>query len=80
MANLSTDKEINILCNKMLGTGLWKIARHGKHTILRHVARGATKFFIVPCTPSDPRAFANFRRDYYRYIRAFLIQNGTIIA
>lgn len=79
MANLSTDKNINDLCNKLLNTRLWKIVRKGKHTILKHISDGAAKFIIVPCTPSDKRAFSNFRRDYYKYLRSFLIANGTII-
>jgi len=80
MSNLSNDSEINEMCNGMLRTGRWAITRHAKHPILKHIAKGATKFFIIPCTPSDPRAFANFRRDYNRYIRKFLIQTGVILA
>lgn len=79
MANLSTDKKINDLCNRMLNTGLWEIVRKGKHTILRHMAKGAKMIFSVPSTPSDPRAYANFKRDYLRYLRSYLIENGTII-
>lgn len=64
----------------MLRSGRWALARHAKHVILRHLAKGTKKCLIVPCTPSDPRAFANFRRDYNRYIRTYLIQTGVIIA
>lgn len=78
MSILSNDSKINEMCNAMLKSGRWVLARHGKHPILRHLADGATKFFIIPSTPSDARAFANFRRDYNRYIRAFLIQSGVI--
>lgn len=80
MIYISSDKQINDFCNALLKSGHWKYYRGGKHPILRHMAIGATKFFIVPCTPSDPRAFANFRRDYNRYIRTFLIQTGVILA
>lgn len=79
MANLSTDKEINTLCNRLLATGLWQVVRKGKHTVIKHVAKGARMFFSVPCTPSDPRAYSNFKRDYLRYLRSYLIQTGTII-
>lgn len=79
MANLSTDKNINDFCNCLLATHLWMVARKGKHVILKHISDGASKFIIVPCTPSDKRAFPNFRRDYYKYLRSFLIANGTII-
>ena len=78
MSNLSNDSKINEMCNAMLKSGRWALVRHAKHPILRHIADGANKFFIVPGTPSDPRASANFRRDYNRYIRAFLIQTGVI--
>jgi hypothetical protein len=77
-SNLSNDSKINEMCDAMLKSGRWTLTRHSKHPILRHQTKGASKFFIVPCTPSDPRAFANFRRDYTRYIRAFLIQTGVI--
>lgn len=80
MSNLSNDSKINEMCIAMLRSGRWALARHAKHVILRHLAKGAKKCLIVPSTPSDPRAFANFRSDYNRYIRAFLIQTGVIIA
>ena len=61
MSNLSSDSKINEMCNAMLKSGRWSLSRHSKHPIIRHLAEGATKFFIVPCTPSDPRAYANYR-------------------
>lgn len=79
MANLSNDPKINEMCNAMLKSGHWALVRHAKHIILRHIAKGAKKCLIVPSTPSDLRAFANFRRSYNRYIREFLIQTGVII-
>ena len=79
MSNLSNDSKINEMCNAMLRSGRWAIARHSKHPIIHHQAEGATKFFIIPCTPGDKRAFSNFRRDYNRYIRAYLIQTGVIL-
>jgi hypothetical protein len=33
---------------------------------------------VIPSTPSDPRTFDNFRRDYYRYLRQYFIQVGWI--
>lgn len=80
MSNISKNAKINEMCNAMLKSGRWALVRHAKHVILRHLANGAKKCLIVPSTPSDPRAFANFRGDYNRYIRAYLIQIGVIIA
>jgi hypothetical protein len=34
----------------------------------------------VSCTPSNNYAFEMLEREYYQYIRAFLIQTGVIIA
>lgn len=78
--NLSKNSKINKMCNAMLKGGQWTLSRHTKHIILRHQAKGAKKILVVPSTPSDPRAFVNFRGDYNRYIRAYLIQTGVIIA
>ena len=78
MSNISKNAKINEMCNAMLKSGRWALDRHAKHVILRHLAKGAKKCLIVPSTPSDSRAFANFRRDYFRYIRQYLIQSGWI--
>lgn len=78
MSNLSNDSKINEMCNALLRSGRWLLVRHGKHPILRHLADGATKCFVIHSTPSDNYAFAMLRRDYNRYIRAFLIQTGVI--
>ncbi len=80
MSNLSNDAKINEMCNELLRTGHWIIKRHELHQILKRISKSATKFFSIPCTPSDSRAYANFRRDYNRYIREFLIQTGVILA
>lgn len=79
MKKLSNDQKINILCNKLIATNLWCIFRKGKHLILKHLSKGATKIIIVPSTPSDSRAYSNFRKDYFRYLREYLILSGTII-
>jgi len=78
MSNLSNDSKINEMCNAMLKSGRWTLTRHSKHPILRHKTTESNKSFIVPSTPSDPRAYANFRSDYNRFLRAFLIQAGVI--
>ena len=78
MSNLSNDSKINEMCNAMLKSGRWALSRHSKHPILRHTATESNKSFIVPSTPSDPRAYANFRSDYNRFLRAHLIQIGII--
>ena len=75
---ISNNKDIRDFVLNILKSKKWEIARHGKHVILRHIEEGANKIFSVPCTPSDSRAFSNFCKDYYRYVREFLIQSGKI--
>lgn len=76
MPYISGNKEIRDFVLNLLRSGQWEIARHGKHVIIRHTAKGANKTIVIPSTPSDPRAFDNFRRDYFRYLRQYLIQSG----
>ena len=71
MQTLSKDSRINEMCNAMLNSGRWRLSRHSKHPILQHLT--STKFFIIPGTPSDSRAFANFRKEYNRFLRKYLI-------
>jgi hypothetical protein len=78
MPYISSDKNIRDFVQNILRSGQWEIVRHGKHVIIRHIAKGAKKTIVVPSTPSDPRTFANFRRDYFRYLRQHLIQTGWI--
>ncbi len=78
MPYISNNKEIRDFVQNILRSGKWKLLRHGKHVIICHTAIGATKSIVVPCTPSDPRAFANFRSDFYRYLRQYFIQVGWI--
>lgn len=78
MPYISSNKEIRHFVRNLLRSGQWEIARHGKHLILRHIANGANKTFTISSTPSDSRAFDNFRREYYRYLRQFLIGSGSI--
>jgi hypothetical protein len=75
---ISSDKNIRDFVQSILRSGRWEIVRHGKHVIIRHIAKGAKKTIVVPSTPSDPRTFENFRRDYYRYLRQYFIQVGWI--
>lgn len=78
MPYISSDKNIRDFVQNILRSGQWEVIRHEKHVIIRHVAKGANKTIVVPSTPSDPRTFDNFRRDYYRYLRQYLIQVGWI--
>lgn len=80
MLTLSNDKNINKLCHKILSTELWIIVRKGKHFILEHIAPGGFKILSIPSTPSDPRAFANFRREYFRYLREYFLKIGWIFS
>ena len=75
---ISNDKNIRDFVQNILRSGNWEIVRHGKHVIIRHIAEMANKTIVVPSTPSDPRTFENFRRDYFRYLRQYLIQVGWI--
>lgn len=79
MKKLSSDPKINLFCNKLIATNRWTLSRKRKHQILKHLSKGAKKFFIIPSTPSDIRAYSNFRKDYFRYLREYLISSGTII-
>ena len=63
MRKLSANKDINKMCDKILGTRRWKVKRHEKHIILRHFQG---KILIVPTTPGDCKAFANFESCYKR--------------
>ena len=79
MIHISNDSKINEMCNKMIASKRWRLARHSKHPVLIHKSKGAKKLIAVPATPSDKRAYANFRRDYNQYIRQYLINCGVII-
>lgn len=59
---ISTDKKISKLVRKRLRSG-WRFIKGRKHGKL--VAPDGRRF-IVPCTPSDYRAFRNFRGDLRR--------------
>ena len=78
MPYISSDKRINNFCNQLIKSKKWIYERGTKHSLLKHATKGGFKTLVVSSTPSDARAFANFRRDYNRYIRAFLIQSGVI--
>ena len=78
MPYISSDKRINNFCNQLIKSKKWIYDRGTKHSLLKHATKGGFKTLVVSSTPSDARAFANFRRDYNRYIRAFLIQSGVI--
>ena len=78
MPYISSDKNIRDFVQNILRSGQWEIVRHGKHVIIRHIAKGAKKTIVVPSTPSDPRTFDNFRRGYFRYLRQYLIRSGWI--
>lgn len=76
MKKFSTDKDINKMCNKILGTHHWIVARHKNHIILRH-CQGEK--LIVPTTPGDCNAFANFESHYRAILRKILICTGVIL-
>lgn len=53
-------KEINVLVSALVGEG-WSFRRGGRHGKLRP-PQGA-RMLTVPTSPSDHRAWLNFRRD-----------------
>lgn len=59
MLRLSKDKNINTLVNQLISVG-WKYKRRKKHG---SIISPKGKMLIIPSTPSDRRAFYNFRQD-----------------
>ncbi|MBO5631360.1 MAG: hypothetical protein J5965_20015 [Aeriscardovia sp.] len=80
MFSISRDKRINDFCNKLIKTKKWVFIRGKKHPFLKHIANGGFKTIKVSCTPSNNYAFEMLEREYYQYLRAFLIQTGVILA
>ena len=63
MKRYSTSKEINSLVRLLVRDG-WQFQRGGRHGKL--YAPNHAKCLSVPSTPSDCRAFLNFRQDVRR--------------
>lgn len=63
MKRYSASKEINTLVRELVRDG-WQFQRGGQHGKLYALDRAA--FLCVPSTPSDRRAFLNFRQDVRR--------------
>ena len=63
MCKYSSDKELNKLIRKLVASG-WVYIRRRKHGLLR----SPDKCFqtTVPGSPSDYRAFINFKKDVSR--------------
>ena len=62
MKKYSTDKNINSLVHQLLKQNQWQI-RRGRHPVL---IAPTGKRLAVPGTPSDRRAFINFKQDVRR--------------
>jgi len=58
MLKLSKDKNINTLVNDLISVG-WKYKRRKKHG---SIISPKGNMIIIPSTPSDRRAFYNFRQ------------------
>lgn len=58
MLKLSKDKNINTLVNNLISVG-WKYKRRKKHG---SIVSPTGNMLIIPSTPSDRRAFYNFRQ------------------
>lgn len=63
MMQYSRSKEINLLVRQLVRNG-WQFQRGGKHGKLYAPNLGA--WLSVPNSPSDRRAFLNFRQDIRR--------------
>lgn len=63
MKRYSTSKEINALVRQSVRDG-WQFQRGGHHGKL--YAPNSATCLSVPSTPSDHRAFLNFRQDVRR--------------
>lgn len=63
MKRYSTSKEINTLVRQLVRDG-WQFKRGGQHGKL--YAPNSAACLSVPSTPSDQRAFLNFRQDVRR--------------
>ncbi len=63
-------KEIDILVSTLIQQG-WSFKWGGKHGKVKHPAVGSN--ITVPKTPSDFRAYLNFRSDVRRLLRTLAI-------
>lgn len=79
MIYISADKRINDFCNALIRSGRWKYIRGGKHSILKHVSKISHKVLVIAITPSDGNAFEMLKREYKKFVRAYLIQTGVIL-
>lgn len=66
MSRFSSSKEIHQLVRQLVHEG-WRFFRGGQHGRL-YPPQGSI-FLSVPSTPSDRRAFLNFRQDVRRVQR-----------
>ena len=64
MKKYSNDKNINALVHCLLKQNRWQI-RQGRHSVL---IAPTGKRLAVPGTPSDCRAFMNFKHDVRRLL------------
>lgn len=63
MCKYSSDKELNKLIRKLVAEG-WVYVRKRKHGMLK--SRASNTKTTVPGSPSDRRAFMNFKQDIQR--------------
>lgn len=63
MKRYSASKEINALIRQLIRDG-WEFRQGGQHGKL--YAPNCMAYISVPSTPSDRRAFLNFRQDVRR--------------
>ena len=63
MSRFSSSREIHVLVRQLVHEG-WCFCRGGQHGRL-YPPKGS-RYLSVPSTPSDRRAFLNFRQDVRR--------------
>lgn len=63
MKKFSSDKNINELVKWLIKHDGWKLKKHNKHPMLMSPC-GKTQ--LVPSSPSDYRAYENFKNDIRR--------------
>lgn len=70
MQKFSSNKDINKLVHQLIKQG-WRIKYGKKH---HHIVNPNGRKYVIPCTPSDHRAFINFQKDIQRSLSSLKIK------
>jgi hypothetical protein len=66
MKKFSSNKDINVYIKKLMTAG-WSFKRRRKHSCIIYERGGKIS---IPSTPSDRRAFNNFKKDTIRLMES----------